>query len=73
MGEVAGGFFADLEKMVDALATGRLSHRMEETHSGRFGEAAGNLNKAVGRLAETIGDRRTVLLGAGQRGDTQRT
>ncbi|SDW89422.1 methyl-accepting chemotaxis protein [Albimonas donghaensis] len=56
MGEVAGGFFADLEKMVDALATGRLSHRMVETHSGRFGEAAGNLNKAVGRLAETIAD-----------------
>ncbi|MEC9433715.1 MAG: methyl-accepting chemotaxis protein [Pseudomonadota bacterium] len=56
MGEVAGGFFADLEGMVDALAGGRLAHRMKEDHTGRFGQAAVNLNQAVARLAETIAD-----------------
>jgi len=56
MGALSGGFFSELEKMVEALASGRLAHRMTETHDGRFGEAAGNLNRAVARLAETIAD-----------------
>ncbi|SFI11782.1 methyl-accepting chemotaxis protein [Albimonas pacifica] len=56
MGDLSGGFFAELEKMVEALASGRLVHRMTETHDGRFGEAAANLNRAVERLAETISD-----------------
>ncbi|WP_339947022.1 methyl-accepting chemotaxis protein [uncultured Albimonas sp.] len=56
MGDLSGGFFAELEGMVEALASGRLAHRMTETHDGRFGEAATNLNQAVARLAETIAD-----------------
>ncbi|MDF2231125.1 methyl-accepting chemotaxis protein [Albimonas sp. CAU 1670] len=56
MGALSGGFFAELERMVEALTSGRLSHRMTEGHDGRFGEAAANLNQAVARLAETIAD-----------------
>ncbi len=49
-------FFEELAGMADAVAGGRLSHRMRAVGEGRFETSAEALNGAVERVGDTVGD-----------------